>query len=317
MLEVVSQEGRLRGAVRRIAQRLKSERRREIQLSSRAGRVRVSVQWRAAERFWWHLAEDSDRWHLVLGHTARVHSIESASCEINLRRLGADRRLAGAVLRDGQGELFLAHSGRVGGARSGADRSALRSFLTPGNWHAVRWPDGVETELHVVAHLGGPRFARQLGRFVREMQRFKDSGEAGVQPRAVATLAEDAAAPLPAQCDHGLLLDALDAALRERGLGSDDADGGGAGDLFAHRFRGQRRIVELAVDASDDAAHRLLGRLVARRAAERGPVRPIAVLPRDAPDWTESIFRRLEVGLVRFGWKGEKAMFEGLDEALG
>ena len=316
MLEVVSDEGRLRGAFRRIAQRLKSERRREIQLSSRGGRTPLTVQWRAAERLWWHLGQDADRWRLVLGHTPRLHSVESAGCEINLRRHGFDRRLAGAVLRDGGGELYLAHSGRAGGARSGADRAAVHGFLVPGNWHAVRWPDGVEGELHVVAHLGSPRFARQLGRFVREMQRFMDRPVDPATPQPVATIVPGAGSPpLLALCDQGLLLDALDAALRERGLGGSVSTA--RDDLFAHRFRGARRLVELSVDGSDDGVHRLIGRLLSRRATEDAPVQPVAVLPQALPAWTAPALRKLGIGLARFAWKGDKAVFEGLDEALG
>jgi hypothetical protein len=312
MLEVVREETRIRSAFRQMQRRLKGERLRDVELQWQGGRAVVPVQWRQAERFWWHASDKAtDRWWFVLGHSTRPGPEEVPTCEINVRKSGHDRRLAGAVLRDEAGALFLAHSGRIGGARSGSDRSAFRKFLVPGNWQPVRWPDGVETELHVVGHIGSPRFARQLGRFVREVQRYKERDVDPTTPLPALLLMDGAAAtPLESLCDQGLVLDALDAELRRRG-----ADG--ADDLFAHRFKGERRIVELGVDASADGVYRLLGRLMARSAEREEPSRKIAVLPQGVPAWTETACRRLGVGLVRFGWKGERAQFEGLDHALG
>jgi len=315
MLTPLTDPTKIDRAVRRMQRLLRGERMADVELRWQGGRAVVPLQWRAAELLWWHLGgKAAERWWFVLGHGPRPRADAVPGCEINLRKSGHDRRIAGALLRDSDGGLYLAHSGRIGGGHRGADKSAFRRFLVPGNWQTVRWPDDVTSELQVVADLGSPRFARQLGRFVREVNRFKSRAVDPRAPQAAPTPATTIGnVPLPLLCDEGLVLDALDGELRRRGI---DRAGGDDANLFAHRFRGRRRIVELSVDASEAGVHRLLGRLLARSVESEPASRAIAVLPQTVPTWTAPTFRKLGVGLALFGWKGERPAFDGLDGAL-
>ncbi len=53
----------------------------------------------------------------------------SITCEINLPRAGADRKVAGIIAADDRGALYLCHSGRMGGSRPGQRKSGFREFL--------------------------------------------------------------------------------------------------------------------------------------------------------------------------------------------
>lgn len=305
--------------------RLKGVRLRDVVLRWQGGRAVVPIQWRAAERFWWHIGSPAGAGRLwfALGHAARPRPEESPTCEINIPTEGFDRRLGGAVLRDPSGELFLGHSGRIGGGRAGADKRALRAFLSPGVWRPVLWPDGKTTELHVVGHVGGARFARQVGRFVREIDRFKRAvaeggtaapmhGFLGADGDLPPLDGADSAASLAACCEFGLVLDALAAELERRGA-SGEADP--AHDLFGRRFAGQRLLFEIAADDRPATVYAVIGRLAARR--DHHPrARLVAVLPQHASAWAAATLRRAGVALVRHGWARDRAVFAGLDEAL-
>src|SRR5258706_8626207 len=52
-------------------------------------------------------------------------SLLSITCEINPPKEGIDRRCAGLFVRDESGEVFLAHSGKVGGGRAGIGKGAF------------------------------------------------------------------------------------------------------------------------------------------------------------------------------------------------
>jgi hypothetical protein len=322
MLDVVSGARPIAAALGRLRRRLAGIAVRNVSISWHGGgAVRGDIVWLRDEHFWWRhdAAHRAGRHSLMLGYApdAPTHS-ESATCEINLPAAGADRRLAGALVRDDAGELYLAHSGKVGGGRSGRRRQALRAFLAGGNWQMARWPDGRQSELLLIAPLDGPRLARQIGRFVRAVHAYKQQqdGDASPMPAALAAIGEvptTPAAGLASLCDRGLVLDALGEELARRGLAG---DGGTGAPLFASRARA-RRLIEVETDCSPAALERRLGRLMLRGAAADETPRAILVVPETPATAALAGLSRHGVSLVRYRWRGARPVFVGLDAALG
>ena len=210
---------------------------------------------------------------LLLGHAPDAPTRrESITCEINLPRAGADRKVAGIVAADDEGALYLAHSGRMGGARAGQRKSGFRDFLADGVWRQLDWPDGEETEALIVAPLDSPRLTRLLGRFVDAVRRFK----AGEPPARRTGLCVEPALrdSATSACDRRLVDVSLHEELAKRGL-----FGGARRSLLA-----ARRAAAAAVrpggrrPARRARAGRRLAVAAPRRAAERA-VRPILVAP--------------------------------------
>src|SRR5436309_1681201 len=52
-------------------------------------------------------------------------SLLSITCEINPPKIGIDRRCAGLFVKDERRNIFLAHSGKVGGGRAGIGKTAF------------------------------------------------------------------------------------------------------------------------------------------------------------------------------------------------
>jgi hypothetical protein len=340
MLDVVSGARPIAAAVRRLRQRLAGLTVRNVSISWHGGgAVRGDIVWRRDERFWWrHDGTRPGRHSLMFGYAPDppAHS-QSATCEINLPAAGADRRLAGALVRDAAGGLYLAHSGKIGGGRRGRHREAFRAFLAGGNWQAARWPDGQAGDLLLIAPLDGPRLARQIGRFVQAVHGYKRQEDAaapmpaalvaacGVDNAKAATrhgFADGAAAPWPAGspalalaalCDRGLLLDALAEQMARRGLIGDGVDGD---PLFAARGPAAR-LIELETDASNAALERAIGRLLLRVTAAGDSARAILVVPEAPTTAALAALSRHGVILVRYRWQGARPLFVGLDAALG
>src|SRR5882672_7628396 len=187
MLQVVGDPRRIDKAIRRLHGALKGVPARAVRLTWRGGELRTTIHWARDDRFWWAFeprqsARNGARNALLLGHAPHAPTRrESITCEINLPREGADRKVAGIIAADETGALFLAHSGRMGGARPGQRKSAFREFLADGVWRPVIWPDGEETDALVVAPLDSPRLTRLLGRFVDTVRSFKAGGGAAPQ----------------------------------------------------------------------------------------------------------------------------------------
>ncbi len=85
---------------------------------------------------------------------------------------GFDRSLSGAFLRDADGGVHLAHSGRVGG-RKGTGKDEFRAHTTLSDWVEVHWPDGVRSDCLLVGRLGDPGLLESIAAFVHEVARFK------------------------------------------------------------------------------------------------------------------------------------------------
>src|SRR5476651_2526011 len=120
MLQVVEDPNPIDRAINRLHGDLQGVPAGGVRLTWRGGELRTTIHWARDDDFWWAVEPRHARDALVLGHAPDAPARrESITCEINLPRAGADRKVAGIVAADEAGALYLAHSGRMGGARAG------------------------------------------------------------------------------------------------------------------------------------------------------------------------------------------------------
>jgi len=309
MLEVLAEPKRIDRAIRRLHGALQGVPARSVRLTWRGGELRTTIHWARDDGFWWAVEPRHTRDALVLGHATQAPSRrESITCEINLPRAGADRKVAGILVTDGAGALYLAHSGRMGGARPGQSREGFREFLTEGVWRSVRWPDGEESEALIVAPLDSPRLTRLLGRFVDAVRRYKAGGAAPPQT-ALCTDPSTRVSPAAA-CDRALVDAALYEELTKRGVF------GGTADLFSIGPDGPRPLFALVADGQPEEVALAVGSLSLAAARRGREVKPILVAPADLPGEEDGALAALPFPCVRYHWRGARAVFAGLDDAL-
>src|SRR5260221_9016922 len=327
MLQVGGDPRRIDRAIKRLRGALKGVAAPGVRLTWRGGELRTTIHWARDDSFWWAFeprqVRRTPRNALLLGHAPDAPAKrESITCEINLPRDSADRKVAGIIAADETGALYLAHSGRMGGARPGQRKSAFREFLADGVWRPVIWPDGEETDALIVAPLDSPRLTRLLGRFVDAVRSFK----AGDPPThrtglCVEPSASDSAA---AACDRRLVDVALHEELTKRGLF------GGADDLFSLRGERPQPLFALVADGRPEELAMAVGSLSLAKArgdaakargdaaqARGGPdVRPILIAPATLAERDGAALDSPPFTCVRFHWRGARAVFDGLDDAL-
>ena len=284
-----------------------------MRLTWRGGELRTTIHWARDDSFWWAFeprqATTTPRQALLLGHAPNAPTKrESITCEINLPRAGADRKVAGIIAVDDAGSLYLAHSGRMGGTRLGQRKAGFREFLADGVWRRLTWPDGEETEALIVAPLDSPRLTRLLGQFVDTVRRFK----AGESPTTRTGLCVEPAAidSATAACDRRLVDVALHEELAKRGLF------GGAEDLFSLRGERPQPLFALVADGRPEELAMAVGSLSLASARGGPDVRPILVAPAALGDRDDAALQALPFACIRFRWRGARAVFDGLDDAL-
>jgi hypothetical protein len=315
MLRAVGQARRIDRAIKRLQGALKGVPARAVRLTWRGGELRTTIHWARDDSFWWAFEPRSARngltarHALLLGHAAHAPTRrESITCEINLPRAAADRKVAGIVAIDDAGALYLAHSGRMGGTRLGRRKSGFRDFLADGVWRPLTWPDGLQTEALVVAPLDSPRLTRLLGQFVDSVRRFK-AGEAPVARTGLCVepaLGDSATAA----CDRQLVDGALHEELAKRGLF------GGPNDLFSLRGDRPQPLFALVADGRPEELAMAVGSLSLASARGGRAVRPVLVAPATLVDREYAALQALPFACVRFRWRGARAVFDGLDDAL-
>jgi hypothetical protein len=320
MLRAVGEPRRIDRAIRRLQGALKGVPARAVRLTWRGGELVTTIHWARDDHFWWAFEpraakegaagkRTGARHALLLGHAAHPPTRrESITCEINLPLGGADRKVAGIIAADAEGALYLAHSGRMGGARPGQRKAGFRDFLADGVWRPLVWPDGQESEALIVAPLDSPRLTRLLGQFVDTVRRYK----AGDVPIGRTGLCVEAALidSATAACDRRLVDWALHEELVKRGLF------GGAADLFSLRGERPQPLFALVADGRAEELALAVGALSLAQARGGRDVRPILIAPAALVARDDAAFRALPFACVGFRWRGARAIFDGLDDAL-
>lgn len=312
MLRPVGEPSRIDRAIRRLQGALKGVAARRVRLTWRGGELLTTIHWARDDSFWWAFeprqATTTPRQALLLGHAPNAPTKrESITCEINLPRT-ADRKVAGIIAVDDAGALYLAHSGRMGGTRLGQRKAGFRDFLADGVWRRLTWPDGEATEALIVAPLDSPRLTRLLGQFVDAVRHFK----AGDPPSARTGLCVEPALvdSAAAACDRRLVDVALHEELAKRGLF------GGAEDLFSLRGERPQPLFALVADGRPEELAMAVGSLSLASARGGPDVRPILIAPATLADRDGAALDALPFTCVRFRWRGARAVFDGLDDAL-
>ena len=258
---------------------------------------------------------------------ATKHRGFSITGQLNPSVKGYNRRAAGAFVRDSQGRVYIAHSGKVGGGRSGIGKSAFVATYRGKNWQTVTWPDKKETEMILIGHLDGSHLQSQVAHFVREIDRFKrvavaEGSQASSQKRKSVFCPEFmgrrktyvSQGEIEAQCDHGPIISALARELRKRGLtvGNDTFR-----DIYVLSRQGRvQTLFEAKTSLSTSSIYGAVGQLMLHAAAEPKEPRRVFVAPGTPKSKTQVALRKLGIEVLTFKWAGSHPKFLNLSKLL-
>jgi hypothetical protein len=113
-------------------------------------------------------------------------SMLSITCEINPPKDGIYRRCAGLFVEDHNGNIYLAHSGKVGGGRAGIGKAAFLGHWGNTDVTSVRFPDGTDHDYIILGRLDDPSLRQRLAAFVQAVSQFKQATVTGTQTEEVA-----------------------------------------------------------------------------------------------------------------------------------
>ncbi len=177
-LQPLKEEGEIRRAFDLVRNQLIDDTRAYVRkVGYQGGNVETPVYWHPQEHFWVCFNPVNYRSELlgqygVLDPATRksLH----ATVEINSPKSGVNRMTAGAFVRSHDGEIFLAHSGRVTiTGRNAATKGGFGNFCVGVDRGKVSWPNGKESEMFLIGRIDEEGFPQRVANFVHQVARFK------------------------------------------------------------------------------------------------------------------------------------------------
>jgi len=134
-----------------------------------------SVFWRSKEGIWCNFRPnpDDNRFGCAFGTSEPCGGQVSITCEINPPHSGVDLRMGGMFLRDEEGEVHIAHTGRIGGGRPGIGPEGFWTHYADGNVAEVDLPQGRSVRVVLIGRIGDEHLPARVACFVHEVQRIK------------------------------------------------------------------------------------------------------------------------------------------------
>lgn len=293
------------------------------------GNGEYDLQWNSTEGFWTmqEQFEVGNRHILLLGtqdpEPARMVGIV---CEVNPPRSGINRRCAGVFLEDQEHNIYLAHSGKIGGGRAGIGKGAMQQNYI-GCWQTIAWPDVKTSQVIVIGKIDSPLLPSHVALFAREVQRIKEGTD--VLPGAPFHQA-----PLPsfnpefagrrrgytvsssieAECNHGLIINSLAEELRHRNLRFNRDQNR---DLFIHGDRGSMRVLfEAKTEITTSTIYQGIGQLLFHSAIQNPRPDLVFVLPGRPDTSTQGVLDHLNIRVLSFNWEDNRPVFSNLTQIL-
>ena len=293
------------------------------------GRTRQQLYWNPDLQFWTvqKLLKPQQRYWCCFGtKDATKYRGFSITGQINSPVKGFDRTVAGAFLSDEHGRVYLAHSGKIGGGRAGIGKSAFVSFYRGKNWQTVLWPDDKETEMIVIGRVDGARLQEQIAHFVREIERIKKLAVKGKRLRERAKKqakfrpefsgrrkSYSIKGAIESQCDHGLIISALERELRENyGLKSAND----RRDLFVVSKGRMKMLFEAKTDLSTSSIYSAIGQLMFHSTREVREPRKIFVVPDEPTPTTAKALEKLGIEVLSYEWRKAAPTFLNLGQLI-
>ena len=328
MLKVIEDEAAIRRHQRLFAKAMRAQVKETIpvKLGHPGASEKAKVAWSEEHGIWFFSRKiaGSRYWNAFgVGRPAGGAGV-AITCEINFPLCGIDRRTGGAFAQERDGRIFVVHRGKLGGGRKGIGKSLFENTYR-GVWEVMD-DGGEETPVALIGVLHSPRFARQIAQFVRKIARIKESAAAS-SPQAELILEEfivheeligaryrDEERETGAECDHGLIVRDLGEALRERGFRSGND---GLRDLMVMNREGRiRAVVQVRTEMTLPDIHAGATRLLLGGLSLPDDPLLILALPREPESGLREKLKRLNIAILTYEWRGDRALFAGLDAFL-
>lgn len=328
MLKVLEDESAVRKYRRQFIRSFKPfvDEKIQVHLGHPGGAFRAKVLWSDRLGIWvFHEKISGNRCgHAFgVGKPAGTSSV-SIACEINFPLHGIDRRMGGALAEDRHGRVFVVHRGKIGGGKKGVGKTFFEKHYR-GAWTVME--DGAAVSaVALVGVLNSSRFVRQVAQFVHKVDTMKDVishrssqmeiifDEPHFREEFVGSGYDPSERRPDSDCDHGLVVSDLHAALKRKGF---KIGNNAACELFAVNANRQvTTVFQIMTDHSAAVLHAGISKLLLNSVDLPGTPRLILTAPEGIDQSLVEKLKKIGIDTLEYEWQEDYAFFPRLHNII-
>ncbi len=335
-LVVIEDKKEVSLAHRKLEQKLisQSTKHGKINVGYPGGHDIVMSYWFAKQKFWWALKKYSWVYWNSFGietndnepqwNSNHSHNI---TCEFNLSPSGKRSKKAGCFVKDENGKIYLAHTGKIGGGRKGIGKSAVEeNYSGLKQWYDVSGSAGPKKVI-IISGLDDRQLLSNLAFFVHEIKKIKELAVRGKLHKKPRFLLKNfnkefegkrnpytPSQTIHANVSHGTIVNSLEMLAQKHGFRTFYNR---ATDLYLENKYGKTVMLEIKTDVSTESKYKAIGQLI-YNSKRPGAGKPalIAVFPSDIDSEFKKILSDLKIKLISYRWKNEQPMFDAIFDRL-
>lgn len=283
--------------------------------------------WSSDLLMWGIFQKTSNRYWNAFGllDKPRLPKLNSIGVEINFPFKGIKRNVSGIIAKDENGNLFIAHRGRIGGGRKGIGKTLFLNNYR-GKWVDVKDKNKIDS-VALIGMLDSPRFIQQILNFVQEVKRIKKLSEKEIRDSISKKIrkkfspeffgkknSEMSTRLVSSECDHGLIVNSLASVLKEKKLeiGNDLFR-----DLYVFDKSGKiSSVFEVKPDLSLGSIYSGIGQLLLNSIEFSNKIKLILVLPEKPDENILSRLKKIGIHCLYYKWVNQKPYFSNLKDII-
>jgi hypothetical protein len=270
-------------------------------------------------RYWCSYGLDNPHKKTMVGITA----------EINMPEEGYSHRIAAVFAKNQKDEIFLIHSGKVGGGRKGIGKNSFRDFYRGNQQVKLLWPDGKETEDICIGKLNDSSLRIQVAYFIKEVSRYKKFVVEGIlhENNEKISIKDPMFTPefsgerknyvlngtVESTSYHGQVVGALNKELEINGFKTANDH---SRDLFILKSNKMAALFEIKTDITTTSIYGSIGQLMYHSVLHDPMPLKILVIPGKPDSQTKTILEKLGIEILEYIWRNNIPAFKNFNEII-
>ncbi|OFZ53258.1 MAG: hypothetical protein A2328_01115, partial [Bdellovibrionales bacterium RIFOXYB2_FULL_36_6] len=255
------------------------------------------------------------------------NNMVNITAEINMPQKEYDRRIAAVFAKGPKNEIFLVHTGKVGGGRQGIGKKTFRAFYQGDQLINLVWPDGLETLDICIGNLNDNSLKFQIAHFVKEVDRFKKFAvdDEIIHGGITSTNDEPTFTPeftgkrknyvlngtVESISYHGQVVGALRSELECNGFNTAND---GYRDLFVTKDKKMLVLFEVKTDLTSSSIYASIGQLMYHSIMQEPLPKRVLVVPGRPSTQTKTVLKKLGIEILEYSWQDDIPIFNDLNK---
>ena len=139
----------------------------------RPAHINTTIHWNSQHAYWIYSKKEQDRYTILTG-TQNPEETKTLriDCEFNILFNPNKSSLAGRIVQDRRGKIFICHSGSIGGGSTGIGKKAFRIYLGDDQFDTIHYDSQIK-EAYIISQINDDKLLRKFRGYIELVCNFK------------------------------------------------------------------------------------------------------------------------------------------------